>query len=168
MLVYKIAGAHAQTGASLNEVYSVAEWVASRVGTVGVGLEHCHVPGTEPSKSHLTATEVEVGMGIHNEPGFSRLSPIPPLKDLANQLLTLITSTNDPERSFLPFKNDGSDEVVLLVNNLGGLSELELGGVTTAALQALEGKVSIKRVLSGTFMVTISSLNATFQWIYLV
>lgn len=43
VLVYKIAGALAKRGGSLDEVYSIAEWVASRVGTIGVGLEHCHV-----------------------------------------------------------------------------------------------------------------------------
>ena len=42
-VVYKIAGALAKRGASLDEVYSTAQWVASRVGTIGVGLEHCHV-----------------------------------------------------------------------------------------------------------------------------
>lgn len=43
VLVYKIAGALARRGADLEEVYNVAQWVASRVGTIGVGLEHCHV-----------------------------------------------------------------------------------------------------------------------------
>lgn len=41
--MYKIAGALAQQGASLDEVYDIAQWVASRIGTIGVGLEHCHV-----------------------------------------------------------------------------------------------------------------------------
>lgn len=40
-----------------------------------------------------------------------------------------LTSTTDTERSFLPFEHDGKDEVVLMVNNLGGVSELEMGGV---------------------------------------
>ena len=169
MLVYKIAGALAGRGASLDEVYHTAQWVSTRLGTIGVGLEHCHVsrssphfvtsikkhqvPGTDPSKSHLSSTEVEVGMGIHNEAGFTRLSPVPPIKDLVAQLLGLITSTSDPDRSFVPFKNDGSDEVVLLVNNLGGLSELELGGVAAEAMQLLEGKAKVRKVLVGSFMV---------------
>jgi dihydroxyacetone kinase len=68
-------------------------------------------------------------MGIHNEPGFAELRPFPPVGQLVDKLLSMLTSTSDPERSFVPFANDGSDEVVLLVNNLGGISELELGGV---------------------------------------
>lgn len=111
------------------------------------------VPGTEPTKSHLTSSEVEIGMGIHNETGHTRLSPIPPLHKLVERLLSLIISTSDPERSFLPFKNDGSDEIVLLVNNLGGLSELELGAIAGEAVKQLDGRMKIHRVLVGTFMV---------------
>lgn len=68
-------------------------------------------------------------MGIHNEPGTSKLS-LPKVADLVGDLLSRITDTTDKQRSFVPFQNDGSDEVVLLVNNLGSISELELGGIT--------------------------------------
>ncbi|KAI0766592.1 dihydroxyacetone kinase [Trametes elegans] len=157
VLVYKIAGALAKRGASLEDVYSTAQWVADHVGTIGVGLEHCHVPGTAGNQSHLGATEIEIGMGIHNEPGNRRLSPVPPLKDLLPQLVDFLTVTTDPERSFLPFKNDGSDRVVLLVNNLGGVSELELTGVVGEARRALEAKgIKIERVLAGTFMTSLN------------
>ena len=93
-------------------------------------------------------------MGIHNEPGHRRLSPVPPLKELLPQLVEFLTATTDPERSFLPFKNDGTDRVVLLVNNLGGVSELELANVAGEARRALEAKgVTIERLVAGTFMV---------------
>ena len=112
------------------------------------------VPGTAASDSHLGPAEIEIGMGIHNEPGHRRLSPIPPLRDLLPQLVEFLTVTTDPERSFLPFKNDGSDRVVLLVNNLGGTSELELTSVAAEARRALEKKgVKVDRLISGTFMV---------------
>ncbi|KAI0820335.1 dihydroxyacetone kinase [Trametes gibbosa] len=157
VLVYKIAGALARRGASLDEVYSVAEWVASRVGTIGVGLEHCHVPGTAAGPSHLGPAEIEIGMGIHNEPGNRRVSPVPALKDLLPQLVDFLTVTTDPERSFIPFKNDGTDRVVLLVNNLGGVSELELPGVVAEARRVLEAKgVKVERVLAGTFMTSLN------------
>ena len=98
-------------------------------------------------------------MGIHNEPGHTRLSPIPPLNKLVDHLLELIMSTSDQERSFLPFKNDGSDEVVLLVNNLGGLSELELGNIAGETVKLLENKAKVLRVLVGSFMVRNSFNN---------
>jgi dihydroxyacetone kinase len=95
-------------------------------------------------------------MGIHNEPGHSRVSPVPPLRDLVSQLVDLITRTDDTERSFLPFKHDGNDKIVLMVNNLGGVSELELGGIVGAVVGVLEErKVKVIRVLAGTFMVCV-------------
>ncbi|KAH9840217.1 dihydroxyacetone kinase [Rhodofomes roseus] len=154
-LVYKIAGALAKRGGSLDEVYAIAEYVAAHVGTIGVGLEHCHVPGTAAGDSHLAPSEIEIGMGIHNEPGNRRLAPVPPLADLVPQLLDLLTSTTDPERSFVPFK--GKDRVVLLVNNLGGTSELELPGVVRETRAALDKQgFVIERVLAGTFMTSLN------------
>lgn len=173
--MYKLAGALARRGAPLDEVYSKAQWLSTRMGTIGAGLEHCHVsklssisslalvyfmrsiqvPGTEAAKSHLAGNEIEIGMGIHNEPGHTRLSPVPERSKIIEQMLGLILSTTDKERSFLPLKNDGSDEVVLMVNNLGGLSELELAGIAGDAVQNLEGKVKIHRVMIGTFMVRL-------------
>jgi dihydroxyacetone kinase len=91
-------------------------------------------------------------MGIHNESGYRRLSPIPPLSELMPQLLELLTSTSDHERSFVPFK--GNDDIVLLVNNLGGVSSLELGAIVREACKAAEAKgFEILRLFSGTFMV---------------
>ncbi|KAJ6479285.1 dihydroxyacetone kinase [Mycena vitilis] len=157
VLVYKIAGALAAQGGSLDDVYSVAKWVAGRIGTIGVGLEHCHVPGTAPPSSSLAANELEIGLGIHNEPGNARLSPVPPLAELMPLLLNHIASTTDAERAFLPFKDDGADEVVLLVNNLGGLSELEMGGVVGAVSKELgKRKIGVRRVLAGAFMTSLN------------
>ena len=83
-------------------------------------------------------------MGIHNEPGFTRLRPYPSVKELVAKMLECITSTRetDPERGFLSpaLKKDGKDEVVLLVNNLGAVSQLELAGVVK------EGSCSLRNV----------------------
>lgn len=94
-------------------------------------------------------------MGIHNESGHQRLSPAPPLKELIPKLLDMLTSTADPERSFLPFEGK-NDSVVLLINNLGGLSELELGGITAQVKKDLDVMgINVQRILSGTFMVSM-------------
>lgn len=107
--------------------------------------------------TRLGANELEIGLGIHNESGLRRVSPVPPLNELLPNLVQMITSTTDPDRSFVPFKNDGTDRVVLLINNLGGISELELSAIVGEAKNALD-KQSIKtmRVLAGTFMVCLS------------
>ena len=119
------------------------------------------VPGTAAGGSHLSQSEIEIGMGIHNEPGNRRLSPVPPLGDLVKQLLENVMSTTDPERSFIPFKGKG-DKVVLLVNNLGGVSELEVGGLVREAVKGLQDRgATVERVIAGTFMVCSSRSSAS-------
>lgn len=114
------------------------------------------VPGTAPMTSDLTASEIEIGLGIHNESGHTRVSPIPKLSELVSRLLDLLTSTSDPDRSFVPFK--GTDNVVLLVNNLGGISELELGSVVGEVRKGLDARgFTTSRILSGPFMVRNTS-----------
>ena len=111
------------------------------------------MPGTAAGESHLGPTEIEIGMGIHNEPGARRLSPIPPLSELIPELVENLISTSDPDRSFVPFKGAG-DRVVLLVNNLGGTSELEMGAVVAEARKGLAARgVQVERAIAGTFMV---------------
>lgn len=102
--------------------------------------------------SDLGVGEVEIGMGIHNESGHSRLSPVPKLSALIPKLIDFLTSTSDSDRSFVPFK--GKDNVVVLVNNLGGMSELELSGIVAEVRRELDERgFTTSRVLCGTFMV---------------
>lgn len=108
-------------------------------------------------------------MGIHNEAGFKRVSPVPPLSELIQTMLDLLLSKTE-ERGFLPTQGSGNDKVVLLVNNLGGVSELELAGIAREAVTALSARdVRVLRVISGTFMVTRwsslrTSLALTPMW----
>ncbi|KAK4685203.1 triose/dihydroxyacetone kinase / FAD-AMP lyase (cyclizing), partial [Tremellales sp. Uapishka_1] len=156
ILVYKAASALSDKGADLDQVETLAKYVASRLGTLGVGLDHCHVPGTKGGESHLQADQYELGMGIHNEPGTSKHT-IGTTAELVDAMLSKITDTTDKDRSFVPFKNDGSDEVVLLVNNLGAISELELGGITNEATKWLQSKkIKIRRVMAGTYMTSLN------------
>lgn len=104
-LVQKVAGALAKKGASLEEVHHLAKLVADRSGSIGMGLEHCHVPGTETAEAYLKADEAEIGMGIHNEPGNRKISPVPKAKDTIEQLMSMLTDTSDKERAYLDFKS---------------------------------------------------------------
>jgi dihydroxyacetone kinase len=95
-------------------------------------------------------------MGIHNEAGNKRVSPVPPTDQLIDQLVTMIISTEDKDRSFVPFRGGNKDRVVTLVNNLGGFSELELGSISGEVSRQLKAKgLSIERLISGTFMVRL-------------
>jgi dihydroxyacetone kinase len=84
--------------------------------------------GTTVPATHLGVNEDDIGLGIHNVSGYNHVSPVPPLNEFIPTIL-MITSTIDKERPSVPFKNNITDRVVLLVNNLRGLSELELGRV---------------------------------------
>ncbi|KAJ3538802.1 hypothetical protein NMY22_g5013 [Coprinellus aureogranulatus] len=155
ILVYKIAGALASQGASLDEVYRTAVWMSQNVATIGASLGHVHVPGTAPLSTNLGSDELEIGMGIHNESGSGHMAPVPKLSELVGKMISLLTSTSDPDRSFLPF--NGSDNVVLLVNNLGSVSELELASIVAEARKQLdERRFRVARILSGTFMTSLN------------
>lgn len=160
VLVHKIAGALAARGASLEDVYKVARLTAGNLVSVGASLEHVHVPGRAPpdpkSAESLAPGEVEVGMGIHNEAGSGRAKV--ELPELVRTMLAQLLDQNDKDRAFL---NVNSNEVALLVNNLGGVSALELGGITTEVVTQLEQQWGVRpvRILSGTYMTSLNGLG---------
>ncbi|KAI9266460.1 Dak1 domain-containing protein [Phascolomyces articulosus] len=150
----KVAGAKAaQKGSTLEQVQQAAEYINTNSATLGVALDHCHVPGSATVQK-LPEDQIELGMGIHNEPGISKLSPLP-AKKLVSKMIAMLTDQKDQERTYL--KLNQNSPVLLLVNNLGGISTLELNLVVKEAVQAvIQRDLEIKRVLSGTFL---SSLN---------
>ncbi|SCV68313.1 BQ2448_434 [Microbotryum intermedium] len=181
VLVYKIAGALADTRASLDEVEHLGKLIAARSGTCGIGLEHCHVPGTEAAEAYLQQDEIEFGLGIHNETGVRKQKPIPSANKIVEELMKWLTDVEDKERGFLDFKrrllgasflsllekpltlvrcmspDDGKDEVILLVNNLGGIPEIELSVIVNEASKWLASKhITVERVLSGAFMTSLN------------
>lgn len=80
------------------------------------------------------------------------------MDQLIDQLITTIISTEDEDRSYIPFRGGSQDKVVALVNNLGGLSELELGSISGELVRQLQAKgLSVQRFISGTFMVSWES-----------
>src|SRR5439155_26052583 len=86
-------------------------------------IDHCSVPGRTAEK-FLLSNEVEIGIGIHNEPGVHRLSSIPTSTDLPCKLLQLLLDKSEPDRAYVPFTP--GDNIVLLVNNFGSISNLEI------------------------------------------
>lgn len=166
VLVLKIAGALAATGRSLSEVAKVARLAADNIVSVGASLEHVHVPGREVNTSaSLAQGVVEIGMGIHNEPGSG--SGKMELPELVGTMLTQLLDTSDKDRAFL---NVNSNEVVLLINNLGGLSVLELGGITAEVAKQLADKHNIRpvRIISGTFMTSLNGLGFSISLLNVV
>ncbi|KAI9489562.1 Dak1 domain-containing protein [Zychaea mexicana] len=157
LMAVKVAGAlAAQKGSTLEQVRQAAEYVNQHSATLGVALDHCHVPGSTTVQK-LPEDQIELGMGIHNEPGISKLGTLP-AKELVRKMVTMLTDQEDQERAYL--KLSQNSPVVLMVNNLGSISALELNLVVKEAVESVvEGtpaNLSIERVLAGTFL---SSLN---------
>jgi dihydroxyacetone kinase len=157
VLIHKIAGALAATGASLKDVHKVAQAVADNTVSMGSSLAHVHVPGREKVEEDLKTEEIELGMGIHNEAGSGRDTADLP-KNVRTMLKNMLDQS-DQDRAFLNISS--GDETVLLVNNLGGTSVLEMGGITTEVVSQLEQDYGIRpvRILSGTFMTSLNGLG---------
>ncbi|XP_008820366.1 triokinase/FMN cyclase [Nannospalax galili] len=147
VLIHKVAGALAEAGMGLEEITKRVSVIAKAMGTLGVSLSSCSVPGSKPT-FQLAADEVELGLGIHGEAGVHRIKMAP-----VDQIVTLMLDhmTSASNASHVPVQPGSS--VVLMVNNLGGLSFLELGIIADATVRLLEGRgVKVARALVGTFM----------------
>ncbi|KAI0403386.1 dihydroxyacetone kinase [Xylaria palmicola] len=168
VLVHKISGALAARGAPLARVAEMARLAADNLISVGASLEHVHVPGRAPldanAEGSLGADEVEIGMGIHNEAGSGRAKV--ELPELVKTMLSQLLDKSDEDRAFVDVN---SKKVVLLVNNLGGVSVLELGGITTEVVRQLEGwGIRPVRILSGTYMTSLNGLGFSISLLNVV
>uniref|UniRef100_A0A5F8HIJ8 Triokinase/FMN cyclase n=1 Tax=Monodelphis domestica TaxID=13616 RepID=A0A5F8HIJ8_MONDO len=147
VLIHKVAGALAEAGVGLEEIVRRVSAAAAAMGTLGASLSSCSVPGSKPT-FQLPDDEMELGLGIHGEAGVRRMKMA-----TADELVkAMIDHMTDPSNeSHVPVR--AGSAVVLVVNNLGGLSFLELGIVADAAVRCLEARgVKIARALVGTFM----------------
>lgn len=108
--VYKCAGAAAWEGMELAEVKAVAEKAAANTRTLGVALTPCTVPRVGRPSFSIAEDEMEIGMGIHGEPGLRR-SKLLPADQVAEELVERILTD-------LPFRR--GDTVAVLINGLGG------------------------------------------------
>lgn len=143
VLVHKIAGAVAEAGGSLAEVAVAARAAAADVRTMGVALSACTVPKAGRPGFTLGDDEIELGLGIHGEPGVRR-GTLEPADALTDQLLAAILA----DLGSIP-----GGRVVLLVNNLGATPTMELVIVARRAVAVLEERgLAVERVYLGTFM----------------
>jgi len=146
ILVHKIAGAAAERGASLLDVTAEARAAARDLGTMGVALSPCTVPAAGKPSFSLGPDEIELGLGIHGEPGIQRAT-LEPADALVDRLLDVI----------LPSAVGQSDargrRIVLLINNLGGTPAMELLIAARHAIASIEARrIRVERVYLGTFL----------------
>jgi dihydroxyacetone kinase-like protein len=114
--VIKCCGAAAEAGQSLDEVYAIADKVNNNVRTMGVALTSCIPPAKGTPIFEIGDDEMEVGVGIHGEPG-RRREKIHPANQIADELFDAVSQD-------IPF-NSG-DRVAIMVNGLGGTPITEL------------------------------------------
>ncbi|MBQ4431998.1 MAG: dihydroxyacetone kinase subunit DhaK [Synergistaceae bacterium] len=146
VLVHKIAGACAESGAELADVKRVAEKVIANVRSMGMAVNACTVPAAGKPSFNLADDEIEIGIGIHGEPGTHREN-ISSVNAITDKLL---------ERIFAEGIYAAGDEVALLVNGMGGTPLMELLIANKHANEVLAGKgLKVARTIVGNYMTSL-------------
>ena len=146
VLVEKIAGAAAEEGRSLAEVADVARAVNGAGRSMGMALTSCTVPSAGQPTFDLPDDEMEVGIGIHGEPGRRRV-PLAPASEVAEMLVTPILGDLD---------YTGGDGVIAFVNGMGGTPLLELYLMYGEVSKILDRSgVTVARSLVGNYITSL-------------
>ncbi|MGC4152447.1 MAG: dihydroxyacetone kinase subunit DhaK [Propionicimonas sp.] len=144
VLVEKIAGAAAQRGDDLDRVLAIAEKVNGQVRSMGVALTACTVPHAGKPSFDLPEDEIEIGIGIHGEPGRHRI-PLESADGITDRLVDAILADRD-----------WSGKVLLFVNGMGGTPEAELYIVYNHARKRLEDAgLEVARSLVGNYITSL-------------
>ncbi|QNK64052.1 dihydroxyacetone kinase subunit DhaK [Pedobacter sp. PAMC26386] len=121
LFIHKIAGQLAEEGKSLEEIAAVAQKVIDRTASIGLSLTECQHLGQEPT-SRLSDQEVELGLGIHGEPGIEVVAYAP-----ADHLMALAI-----EKLEAALSTDTNDRYAMIFNNMGSVSPIEMSLLVNA------------------------------------
>jgi dihydroxyacetone kinase-like protein len=146
VLAEKIVGAAAEEGADLATVKALCEKVQDNVRSMGMALTSCTVPAAGKPTFDIGDDEMEIGIGIHGEPGRERRK-LAPADEITEALATPIIDD-------LPFQS--GDSVLAFVNGMGGTPLLELYVVYRKLAEILDGRgVTIARSLVGSYITSL-------------
>jgi phosphoenolpyruvate---glycerone phosphotransferase subunit DhaK len=146
VLLEKIAGASAEQGGSLAEVKALAEKVNASGRSMGMALTSCVVPAAGRPTFELGDDEMEIGIGIHGEPGRRRV-PLAPVDDIAEMLVEPIVADLGLQ---------AGESVLAFVNGMGGTPLIELYVAYNSVNRILEGKgLSVGRSLVGNYITSL-------------
>jgi dihydroxyacetone kinase-like protein len=152
VLLEKIAGAAAEQHRSLDQVADIARTVNANGRSMGVALTSCTVPAAGKPTFELGENEMELGVGIHGEPGRKRL-PLASAREIAELLL-------DPILADLPFSK--GDDVIAFVNGLGGTPLIELYLLYNEVNKIVSGRgINIARSLVGPYITSLEMAGAS-------
>lgn len=145
VFVHKIAGAKAETGASLEEVKAAAEKVIANVRSMSMAISPCTVPAAGKPGFSLEDDEMEIGIGIHGEPGTHK-EKLLPADEIADQLLEKILSDLD----------FSGREVAVMINGCGGTPLMELYVVNNHVADVLADRnIKVYRTFVGEYMTSL-------------
>src|SRR5690625_2131907 len=163
VFVHKVAGAKAEQGGKLEEIKAIADKTAAQVHSMGMAISPCTIPAAGKPSFQLGEDEMEIGMGIHGEPGIER-KPIGTAKEIATTLL---------DKILLETEYKENDEVVVMINGLGSTPEMELFIVNKTVQKNLIDKgIHVYKTYVGHYMtalemggcsVTVLKLDAELQ-----
>lgn len=146
IFVHKIVGAKAASGGSLDEIEAVADKAVANVRSMGVALHPCIVPAAGKPSFVLEANEMEIGIGIHGEPGIEKKT-ITSADEIAIELTDKILAD---------IRLDVNDEIAVLINGLGATPEMELYIVNAKVQEILKEKgIHVYKTFVGEYMTSL-------------
>jgi len=146
VVVEKMVGAAAENGANLAACKALGDRINAASGTMGVALTSCTVPAAGKPTFELGADEIEIGIGIHGEPGRRRV-PMMSADAIAEEVIGAICEDIKPSPG---------EEVLLLVNGMGGTPLMELYGIYDAATRVCgKRNLPIARSLVGNYCTSL-------------
>jgi dihydroxyacetone kinase len=163
IFIHKLVGAAAAEGKSLVEVAEIGRSAVKSLATMGVSFSAGTSPSVGKPSFELADDEMELGLGIHGEPGVTR-THLQPADKLADTLLSEILR----ERHF-----SNRQPVAVMINNLGATTEMELAIIARHVVAFLEGQyLTVERIYAGTFLssldmagISISVLGLNDTWL---
>jgi phosphoenolpyruvate---glycerone phosphotransferase subunit DhaK len=146
VLAEKICGGAAEAGLSLAELARIAQKVNGWGRSMGMALSSCTVPAKGSPTFELGDNEIEIGIGIHGEPGRQR-APIAPVREIAGTLASAVLDD-------LPFQR--GDQVLAFVNGMGGTPLIELYIVYNELARICADRgLAISRSLVGSYITSL-------------
>ncbi len=146
MIVEKIVGAAAEQGADLAALKALGDAVNQRTRSMGVALTSCTVPAAANPTFQLADDEMEMGVGIHGEPGRRRVK-LRPAREIADEIITAIMQD---------FGAAAKGDAIVLVNGFGGTPSMELYLMFDNAALLLERHgIRIARSLIGNYVTSL-------------
>jgi dihydroxyacetone kinase-like protein len=158
VFIFKAAGAAADLGYNLDEVERLARHANARTYTMGVALSACSLPQTRRLNFDLPAGEMEIGMGIHGEPGVRR-GPLKPANEVVDEIMDALLAEMGAARG---------DRVAVLVNSLGSTPLMELYILHARVAERLGAAgLAVHTALVGPYCTSMEMAGASITLIHL-